>query len=203
MKGISAIILTGAAVLLFSGCGQPAAIVPSASEPGLEPEPVPQEVRPEPVKTVEPEENEEQPKVEITTPDETKAAQQVLVDFFDLARRNKFDEASEFIQLNSDEWEVLASFSDGADTNDRVRLLEDYCSATGTCMRIKVLSSERLDNEVYRFVIQFMTAGGTLFELGPCCGAEDEELPSQKEFEYDVKKVGGSFKVITPPLYRP
>lgn len=201
IKNICLVFFLAMGVVIFSGCGQSAAVVPTAPEPGLEPEPVPEEFVNVP--PIEPAVTEEEPAAEITTPDETKAAQQLLEDFFDLARRNKFNEAAELIELAQSEWESFAVYSDGEDISDHARVIENHCLATGTCLRVKVIATERVDNETYRFNVQFLNSNGSIFELGPCCGAEEEDVAPQSEFDYDVKKIDGSFKVVTPPLYRP
>ena len=55
----------------------------------------------------------------------------------------------------------------------------------------------------FKFVVQFVNDNGTLFKMGPCCGASEEDMPTKSDFEYIVKKDNNGFIVITGPVYTP
>jgi hypothetical protein len=55
----------------------------------------------------------------------------------------------------------------------------------------------------FEFVVEFIWLDGTLFMLGPCCGATEAEIPPVWQFPYTVKKIDGMFKVIEGPVYVP
>lgn len=51
--------------------------------------------------------------------------------------------------------------------------------------------------------VTFANPDGTLFVLGPCCGASPEEMPPQSEFDYTVRQQGEGFVVMELPPYVP
>jgi len=51
--------------------------------------------------------------------------------------------------------------------------------------------------------VEFVWLDGTLFKLGPCCGATEAEMPPVWQFPYTVKKIDGQFKVMEGPVYIP
>lgn len=58
-------------------------------------------------------------------------------------------------------------------------------------------------NDTYNFLVQFIKKNNDIFVLGPCCWASEEEMPPKDKFNFKVKKINNSFKVITPPVYVP
>lgn len=136
---------------------------------------------------------------------ELTAAETVLTAFFGDLASGLFDEAvPKFAPEENDPeaWNWLAGFGeDGAEGRDRV--LKNYCAAVGTCLPAKVVSSVSEEAGTFVFKVQFLKPDGGIFVLGPCCGASEEEMPSRDTFDYIVKKIDGTYKVITPPQYVP
>ena len=104
------------------------------------------------------------------------------------------------------EWETMSSFVDEDERNDHIKVLQAYCERVQTCLPVKILSIARTANDSsfeYVAQVQFIAENGDPYVLGPCCGATEEEMPSQDIFEYHVKLMNGGYKVITPPVYNP
>jgi hypothetical protein len=72
------------------------------------------------------------------------------------------------------------------------------------CLRVAaVVEEEQIAPDEFRFVIEFMWDDGTLFKLGPCCGASEADMPPVWRFPYTVKVIEGRFFVMEPPVYVP
>jgi hypothetical protein len=145
------------------------------------------------------------PVAKITAKDESAIAEKTLVAFFNSLSQNKFADAVKLFSTSTTDWESLKVYSPTEET-DSAKILEQYCSATQTCLKAKVLSAKQVADYEYNLVVQFFNKDGSLYVFGPCCGATEEEMPSKREFEFTVKKVGGEkgkFEVVTAPLYRP
>lgn len=130
-------------------------------------------------------------------------AKDALITFFDSLNKNEFEKASKLFSSDEADWEGLAVYSPIEDTNNKAKVLENYCKATLTCLKAKVLEVKEGGSGEYTLIVQFLNNDGTTYIFGPCCGATEKEMPSKDTFDYRVKKNNNMFKVITPPLYRP
>ncbi|MDD5749442.1 MAG: hypothetical protein PHO91_01485 [Patescibacteria group bacterium] len=132
-------------------------------------------------------------------------AEQTLISFFTYLNDQDFDKALTLFELDgsTSSWENLEIFSLPEDRNDKAKILKRYCEATGTCLRAKVIDIKKENNGTYNLLVQFQKADGSTFVLGPCCGATEEEMPSQNKFNFEVKKIDNTFKVTTAPIYVP
>lgn len=133
---------------------------------------------------------------------EEELAKRTLINFFNYLEKDDFGNAVKL--FHQDYWEQLNSFSVPSEQGNKAKVLENYCNAVGTCMKAEVLSVTAKKSGVqYSFVVQFIQGDGSIYVFGPCCGVTEEEMPSRKQFTFEVKKIDGIYKVITPPLYRP
>jgi hypothetical protein len=141
----------------------------------------------------------------INEQDDLSIAENALISFFDHLDSQNFEKALELFELNhsADSWEGLEIFSLPEERDNRAQVLKNYCAATGTCLKAMVIDTIKENEETYNLLVQFKRADGSIFILGPCCGATEEEMPSQKEFNFKVKKINNEFKVITTPIYVP
>lgn len=140
-----------------------------------------------------------------TIQDDSIQAQETLISFFAYLSNQDFENALTLFELNEADniWERLKDFSLPEDRNDKEKILQNYCQAIGTCLPANVIQIQKEDNDTYNLLVQFQNPDTSIFVLGPCCGATEEEMPSQDKFEFKVKKINGTFKVATPPIYRP
>lgn len=130
-------------------------------------------------------------------------AKDTLIAFFDYLNKKEFEKASRLFSSDEADWEGLKVYSSTEDASNKAEILENYCKATLTCLKAKVLEVNEERNGEYTLVVQFLNNDGTTYIFGPCCGAIEKETPSKDKFDYIVKKINSMFKVITPPLYRP
>jgi hypothetical protein len=141
--------------------------------------------------------------------DESEMAKNTLVAFFDYLSKNEFEKAlglfspDDNTDIGGFSWEGLADFSLPAERNNKAKVLENYCKATGTCLKAKVLEVKKGTGDNYDLVVQFLNADGSVFVKGPCCGATEETMPSTSKFDFKVKKINNAFKVLTNPVYIP
>ena len=135
-------------------------------------------------------------------PNEAEIAENTLTAFFENLSKNEFSKAINFFSPNDSDWENLKVYNEPNET-DKVKMIENYCKATTTCLEAEILETAKISEDEYRMIVRFLNKDGGIYVLGPCCGATEEEMPPQNEFDFTVKKINGSFKVITPPVYVP
>ena len=136
---------------------------------------------------------------------EEQAAADALTGFFNDLSSGLFDEAvPKFApEINDPEaWSWIAGFGEGG-AERRDLALKNYCAAIGSCLPARVVSSTSGEAGTFFFKVRFIKPDGDIFTLGPCCGATAEEMPPRDTFDYTVKKIDGTYKVITPPQYVP
>lgn len=134
---------------------------------------------------------------------ESREAENTLIRFFTFLSEEQFEEASALYSSDESDWEELIIYTTEGEKNDKAKILENYCSATQTCLRAEVLKITTESEGEYSLLVQFRNTDESVFVADPCCGATAEEMPSQSRFEYTVQKVGSRFEVATPPVYRP
>lgn len=132
-----------------------------------------------------------------------KRAEEALLSVFAYLNDQNYDSASQLLELEDETWEWLASFSLEEERSDKAKVLETYCEATGTCLKARIIETADEGAGVYNSVVQFENNDGSVFILGPCCGATEEEMPPQDKFSFKTIKINGTYKVATPPLYVP
>lgn len=127
----------------------------------------------------------------------------ILLQFFDHLHTGRFQEA---VTLYGGDYQLLIDQNPEIDPADHIALLKNACTFNGfQCLQIKLagIDWKNSPNE-YVFTVQFQNEDGTLFELGPCCGASETEQPPVSFFEIRVLKVAeGEFRVLDMPPYMP
>jgi hypothetical protein len=139
-------------------------------------------------------------------PSDLEHAQQTLIDFFSLLSNGEYAEAVERFADDPDtEFYAAAQQNNaGIDPNDHAVLMEATCTFQLQCLEIlNVVSGEQISETEFVFVVEFANPDGTLFVLGPCCGANETEMPPLAQFEYRVEKVSSEFFVNGSPVYVP
>lgn len=152
-----------------------------------------------------------QPEVQIIpTVDEIKTAltddnlaHTTLVQFFNHLYAGRYEEA---VTLYDGDYQLLIDQNPEIDPADHVALLKNACTTNGfQCLKIKLagIDWKNSPNE-YVFTAQFQNDDGSLFVLGPCCGASETEQPPVSFFEIRVLKIAeGEFRVLDMPPYMP
>ncbi len=137
-----------------------------------------------------------------TTKTDIQLARESLITYFNLLNEKRYAEA---IKYRGNGYEGLQNWNPAMDANDHVSLVMTGCEMNGwRCLKIKdVITQKQTSPADFEFVVQFANDNGTLFKRGPCCGATEEEMPTETDFKYSVKKEGGNFQVMTDPVYTP
>ena len=126
-----------------------------------------------------------------------------LTDFFAALNRGDYAAAE---ALFGDDYEVLTGMNSGIPASDHLALWKQGCQSNGfQCLKIKeIVSSEKADEDTYRFVVHFANADGSLFIQNPCCGEDLTTTPPVSGFTVEVKRNDqGKFQVMDMPPYIP
>ena len=147
---------------------------------------------PQPINTPEP----------TSLPSTAEEAQQALISFFSLLNTKKYDEA---VSLYGGSYEQLQIFNPEIDPKDHVALWSWVCeSRILQCLTVRTATFKNLQGDTYVFQVEFSNQDGSLFVLGPCCGANETEMPPVSQFEYKVtRNASGQFVVMDLPPYVP
>lgn len=130
-------------------------------------------------------------------------ARQTLYQFFDHLHDGKYQEAA---SLYVGEYETMIVQNPDLNPTDHVALFHNACTLNGLrCLKVK---TARLEKQVspteFRFLVEFQNEDGSLFILGPCCGANATDMPPQSVFPYTVMKdAQGNFLLLDVPVYVP
>jgi hypothetical protein len=135
-------------------------------------------------------------------PSTTGEAYDVLVNFLTRLHTKNYSDA---IQLYGGEYEQLQVFNPEIDPNDQVALWAWACdNQLLQCLEVRSATFKELRGGSYIFQVEFSNPDGSLFILGPCCGANETEMPPVSQFEYTVSRnVDHRFVVMNTPPYVP
>ena len=131
------------------------------------------------------------------------AAQEALSGYLDALHNGRYDDAA---GLYGGSYEVLQGYNPDIDPEDKPALLEAACTINGfLCLEVKSIEpAEQVSESEFVYTVQFANADGSLFELGPCCGADETSMPPTTEFTFTVKQHDdGSYAIMDLPPYTP
>jgi len=123
--------------------------------------------------------------------------------FFDNLHTGHYEDA---VKLYSGSYQLMIDQNPAIDPADHVELMKSACTVNGfQCLQLKVAGIEyKPSPNEYLFTVQFQNDDGSLFVLGPCCGASETEQPPVSLFEVRVMQVAeGEFRVLDMPPYMP
>jgi len=126
-----------------------------------------------------------------------------LTSFFAALNRGDYGVA---VALFGDDYEVLTQMNPNLPATDHPALWKKACQSNGfQCLKIKeIVSSEKVDDDTFSFVVRFANADGSLFVRNPCCGEDLTTTPPVSEFTYEVRRnAEGKFQVMDTPPYVP
>jgi len=129
-------------------------------------------------------------------------AYEVLVNFLTLLHTKNYTDAA---PLYGGEYEQLQVFNTEIDPNDHVALWRWACdNQLLQCLEVRSATFKELRGGSYIFQVEFSNPDGSLFVLGPCCGANETEMPPISQFEYTVSRnADHRFVVMNMPPYVP
>lgn len=136
------------------------------------------------------------------TSSSTDEAWETLVKFFELLNSKQYGEAS---VLYGGDYETMQTWNPDIDPSDHIQLWEKGCEWNGLqCLVIRTATLSKQKDNISVFQVEFSNPDGSLFVRGPCCGANETEMPSESLFEYRVLKTADDkFLVMDMPLYVP
>ena len=139
---------------------------------------------------------------ETTLPSTASEAHDVLVDFLTMLHTKNYAQA---VPLYGGEYESLQVFNPEIDPHDRVALWTWVCeNKLLQCLEVRSTTFTKLVGDSYVFQVEFNNPDGSLFVLGPCCGANETEMPPVSQFEFTVSRnADGKFVVMNMPPYVP
>ena len=137
-----------------------------------------------------------------SSPSTAGEAQDVLIDFLTLLHTKKYAEAA---PLYGGEYEALQVFNPQVDPNDRVALWTWVCeNQLLQCLEVRSTEFLHQEGDTFVFQVEFTNSDGSLFVLGPCCGANETEMPPVSQFEFTVaRNADGKVVVMNTPPYVP
>ena len=129
-------------------------------------------------------------------------AHDALIDFLTLLHTKNYEEAA---PLYSGEYEALQVFNPQIDPEDHVALWTWACdNQLLQCLEVRSATFQELRGDTYVFQVEFNNPDGSLFVRGPCCGANETEMPPVSIFEYTVSRNADmKFVVMNTPPYVP
>jgi len=131
------------------------------------------------------------------------SAHDFLVQFFDYLHAGRYEDA---VKLYDGSYQMMIDQNPTIDPADHVALIKNACTVNGfRCLQIKIAGiDEKPSPNEYLFTVQFQNDDGSLFVLGPCCGASETEQPPVSLFGIRVAKVAeGEFRILDMPPYTP
>jgi hypothetical protein len=126
----------------------------------------------------------------------------VLGNFLRLLHEKNYGDAA---PLYGGDYEQLHVFNPQIDPNDHVALWSWACDhQLLQCLEVRSATLKHQEGDAYVFQVEFNKPDGSLFVLGPCCGANETEMPPVSQFEYTViRNSEGKFVVMNMPPYVP
>lgn len=126
----------------------------------------------------------------------------MLIDFLTLLHTKNYADAA---PLYGGEYEQLQIFNSEIDPNDKVALWTWVCdNQLLQCLEVRSAAFQEMVGDSYIFEVEFSNPDGSLFVLGPCCGANETEMPPVSQFEFTVtRNAAGQFVVMNTPPYVP
>ncbi len=129
-------------------------------------------------------------------------AHDLLVKFLTSLHEKKYADA---VLLYGGDYEQLKVFNTEIDPEDHVALWTWVCdNQLLQCLEVRSATFEQLVGDSYIFQVEFNNSDGSLFVLGPCCGANETEMPPVSQFEYTVSRnAEHAYIVMNMPPYVP
>jgi len=131
-----------------------------------------------------------------------RAAKKTLFTYFTLLNEKKYSEAT---QYHGSGYDYLQEWNPDVNKSNYAQLLERGCTRNGLhCLKISTVLEEKITSPTeFSFKVQFFDDDGTIFKRGPCCGATEEQTPTEYSFDFIVKKINNNYLITSQPVYTP
>jgi len=131
------------------------------------------------------------------------AAQETLSSFLGLLAGGQYEQAA---KMYTGPLDSLSSFNPELDSQDAAALIGYACGQRLLqCLPVRsiTLAEPPAGGEMV-FTVEFSLEDGSLFVLGPCCGATATEMPPVSGFSFRVRpEPTGGYSVLDLPPYVP
>ena len=108
-----------------------------------------------------------------------------LTDFYALLNQGDYDQAA---NMYGGSYELLREYNPTLDAKDKAGLLKAGCEINGfMCLEVRNINlvGDKYQHE-FIFEVEFANLDGSLFILGPCCGATEESMPPKSSFTVQI-----------------
>jgi hypothetical protein len=139
------------------------------------------------------------------TPDAAgmESARQTLQGYLEALAAKDYNRAAGFY---GGDYQTLIDMNPDRDPADHLGLLETGCTNNGFVCNLNIkniVEEAQLSPTDFRITVELQNPDGSLFSLGPCCGASPEEEPPVTQFDFRVENSNGTFQVMDLPVYVP
>ena len=133
---------------------------------------------------------------------ELKLAEEAAIEFFQLLSQGQYVEAD---LLYGSDYTALISMNPDIPPDDHTAMWKNGCELNGLqCLPIlRVVKSEKFSLNEFFLTIEFKNADGSVFVLGPCCGASEQEMPPVSQFPVDIIERDGRYYITSLPVFVP
>jgi len=107
--------------------------------------------------------------------------------------------------LYGGDYQLFLDWNHDLTVEDHTALWERACQWNGlNCLALRSATLVTQQADVFTFSVEFSNPDGSLFILGPCCGADETTMPPLSRFDIRVRRdADGQFKVLDLPVYSP
>lgn len=129
-------------------------------------------------------------------------AQQVLERYFSALAADDYAMAD---SLYGGDYQLFLDWNHDLSADDYTALWERACKWNGlNCLAVRSATLIAQQADVFTFSVEFSNPDGSLYILGPCCGADETTMPPLSRFDIRVRRdADGQFKVLDLPVYSP
>ena len=129
-------------------------------------------------------------------------AQQVLERYFNALAAGDYATAD---SLYGGDYQIFLDWNHDLTLDDHAALWERACHWNGlNCLAVRSATLVAKQDDIFTFSVEFSNSDGSLYILGPCCGADETSMPPLSRFEIRVHRdANGQFKVLDLPVYSP
>jgi hypothetical protein len=129
-------------------------------------------------------------------------AQKVLESYFSALANGDYATAD---SLYGGDYQVFLDWNHDLTAEDHAALWERACHWNGlNCLGTRSVTLLNQQDDIFTFSVEFSNPDGSLYILGPCCGADETTMPPLSRFEIRVQRdINGQFKVLDLPVYSP
>jgi hypothetical protein len=129
-------------------------------------------------------------------------ATETLLTFFENLHTGNFEAGA---AKYGGDFNVLTGWNPDVDASDPAALFEAACTRQLQCLPVReLILATQIDASIFNFIVEFSNPNGSLFILGPCCGATETEMPPVSQFDCSVEKFSeGDYRVMCLPVYVP